>query len=232
MVLAGPGCVSCGRPEPALPAHDPAFRCDLCLACPPDWDTVRGVALYRGGVRRMILRLKHGDRLDIVPAMARMMARAGRREIARANLVVPVPLHWTRRLARRFNQSAELAREACRIAGRRDAHAPTLLRRIRATESQEGKTREERLRNLDGAFALPRPRAVAGRRILLVDDVMTTGATVGSAARTLKAAGAARVDVLAMALVPAPSLAYLGTDETRSAGADPSAPGMERRSDA
>ncbi|MEM6355259.1 MAG: ComF family protein [Pseudomonadota bacterium] len=211
--LAGPSCRQCGRPEPRLSAHDPDHRCDDCVASEPAWARGVAVALYGGVVRKLVLALKHGDRLDTVPLMAGWMHRAGRGLIAEADLIVPVPLHWTRRLKRRFNQSAELARAiAGRAAGEPGAavFTPDLLRRVRRTPSQEGRDRAARRANLDGAIAAA-PHASArlsGARVVLVDDVMTSGATLDAAARALRAAGAARVDALVMALAQGGSDAY------------------------
>ncbi|MEM8622240.1 MAG: ComF family protein [Pseudomonadota bacterium] len=212
--LAGPACVQCARPEPRLAAPDPDYRCDRCLAAPPAWDRAAAVALYGGAMRRLVLGLKHGDRLDTVPLLARWMAASGAHLLRDADLLVPIPLHWTRRLKRRFNQSAELARAVAREAGRAGdsaghsaghttpVSAPDILRRIRRTASQEGRSRSERRLNMIGALAV-RPGAaarVAGRHVVLIDDVMTSGATLDAAASALRTAGAARVDALVIAL--------------------------------
>ena len=148
----------------------------------------------------MVLGLKHGDRLDLVKPLAGWMAAAGRGLLVEAEVVAPVPLHWTRLVRRRYNQSAELGRVLARMAGRR--FVPDLLTRRRATAPQDG-GREARAANQAGAFALTRRHAgtVAGLRVLLVDDVLTSGATLSGCAEVLKAAGAAGVDVLALARV-------------------------------
>lgn len=204
--IAGPVCDGCGRPVPGLARTEPGFRCDDCLRHPGTWDRARGVLTYGGTGRRLVLALKHGDRLDMVPMLGRWAARAGGELIAAADLAVPVPLHWTRRVRRRFNQSAEIARAALGAAGRPGIYAPDLLMRSRRTASQDGRDRAGRAANVAGAIALaPGAQArVAGRRVLLFDDVMTTGATLSAAASALKAAGAAGVDAIVIALVPAP----------------------------
>lgn len=208
--LAGPGCGRCGRDVAGLEPGE-AFTCDECLTHPPAW--TRGVAVfaYEGTGRRLVMALKHGDRLDIAWMLAGWMERAGRPLVAGADLIVPVPLHWTRRVRRRFNQSVELARALGRRTGRQQALRPDILVRTRRTASQKGRNRDARDRNLAGALAVPEGRraAVAGRRVLLIDDVMTTGATLNAGARALLDAGATQVDILVMALVSAPARSYL-----------------------
>ena len=161
------------------------------------WGTARAATLYGGASRQLVLSLKHGDRPALARPMALWMRRAGGDVLSRADLVVPVPLHWTRRVKRRMNQSAELARRIATEQG--IEHGPGTLVRTRATETQHGKNIEQRYRNVAGAFAAS--RGVQGRRIVLIDDVMTTGATLNAAARVLRSAGAASVDVLVFARV-------------------------------
>ncbi len=213
--LSGNGCRTCGRPLEGKFDDQEDLVCDICLDNPPLWDRGVAVAHYGGTMRRLILRLKHGDRLDLAPVLGAAGARAGAALLREADFIAPVPSHWLRRLKRRYNQSAELARAVASAAGRGDAYVPGLLRRTRRTPSQEGRDREGRAANLSGAISLaPRWRErVAGRSVLLVDDVLTTGATFNAAAAALRGAGAGRVDVIAMALVKRSGLAYLGTDD-------------------
>ncbi|UMY20006.1 ComF family protein [Methylobacterium organophilum] len=171
------------------------------IAEPPVFARARAVALYDGTARDLVHRLKYGDRLDLARVMGRMMAAAGRDLLAETDLIVPVPLHGLRLWRRRFNQSALLARAVGRLAQRPcDLQA---LARVKATRPQVGLTRAQRAQNLQGAFRVPeaaRPR-IAGRRLLLVDDVTTTGATGNAAARALLRGGAKQVDLLTFATV-------------------------------
>jgi ComF family protein len=150
--------------------------------------------------RGAILALKHADRLELVPDFARWLGRVGRPLLEDCELIVPVPLHRSRLWQRRYNQSAELARRLARDWNR--THAPLVLLRTRRTASQgEMPSARARRRNVLSAFRVPDPAAVEGRKILLVDDVMTTGATVEACARALKRAGAAGIAVLTLARV-------------------------------
>jgi ComF family protein len=196
--IAGTTCGKCG-----VPLIGDAGAEDVCEGCrrhPPAWDRGAAAMLYHGAGRRMVLALKHGDRLDMVRPLAGWMAVAGRDLLSSADVIAPVPLHWRRLVARRYNQSAELARRLSRLSGR--PAALDLVTRRRSTSPQEG-GRHARAANQAGAFAVtPRHRtAVAGKRVLLVDDVLTSGATLSACADCLLAAGAAGVDVLALARV-------------------------------
>lgn len=197
--IAGAACWKCGLPLVGDAAD--GDLCEGCLGHPPAWDRGAAAILYHGAGRRMVLALKHGDRLDMVGALAGWMARAGADHLARADVIAPVPLHWRRLLRRRFNQSAELARHLGRMSGK--PVVPDLMMRHRATPTQEKRTRDERARNLAGAIAVTpkRSAAVAGRAVLVIDDVLTSGATLSGCAEALRAAGAARVDVLVLARV-------------------------------
>jgi ComF family protein len=164
---------------------------------------------YDDGSRPLLLGFKHGDRTEAAAPYAAWMARGGRELLAAAEVVAPVPLHWRRLFSRRYNQAALLARALARVeslanGGLTDGglvEVPDLLLRRRATPSQGRLTRSERQRNVAGAFAVNPRRAalLQGRRLLLVDDVMTTGATVAACSRAALKAGAAAVDVLVLA---------------------------------
>jgi predicted amidophosphoribosyltransferase len=196
--ISGGTCARCGVPLMGAGADD---ACEGCDRHPPAWDRGAAAMLYKGAGRRMVLALKHGDRLDMVRPLAGWMAAAGRDLLTGADLIAPVPLHWRRLARRRYNQSAELARRLAGLSGK--PAAVGLLVRRRATTPQEGMDRAARAANQAGAFSVaPRQAAaVAGRAVLVVDDVMTSGATLSACADTLRAAGAARVDVLVLARV-------------------------------
>jgi ComF family protein len=201
--LDGPMCECCGLPFEFDPGG--ATLCAGCHARPPAYDQARAVMRYDEHSRGPILALKHGDRLDLAPGLNRWLNRAGRALIDDADVIFPVPLHRSRLWARRYNQSAELARQIARTTGK-PVNIDALVR-SRATPSQGAmRSAKARRRNMLGAFRVP-PRhksAIAGRKILLIDDVLTTGATVDACARALKRAGAAKVLVLALARVVRP----------------------------
>lgn len=205
--IAAPHCARCGLPFDYDPTGEgsPALVCGACLARPPQFDRCRSVFAYDDASRPLVLGFKHGDRTDCAPAFAQWLARAGAGLLTEPDLVIaPVPLHRWRLLTRRYNQSALLALDLGRLTGL--AASPGLLIRRRATPSQGGLSAKGRARNVEGAFMLnPRWRnRVKGARILLVDDVFTTGATVGECARVLRRAGARAVDVLTLARVVRP----------------------------
>ena len=200
--IAPPFCAACGTPF-AFDGGAGAL-CGACIAARPLYDRARAVMRYDDGARALVLGFKHADRTDRAPALARWMARAGAELLAGADVIVPVPLHRWRLLHRRFNQSALLAHELGRVAGRPVvAH---LLRRKRNTPSQGALTRAQREDNVAGAFLLRPGQAarVAARRVLLVDDVLTTGATATACTKVLLRAGATAVDVLTVAHVIRP----------------------------
>lgn len=195
--IAGAICDVCGAPLPGVSFGD-KLKCDTCLRDPPHWDAGRAAVVYNGGGRRVVLSLKHGDRLDMVKPLANWMARSGDELLQRADIIVPVPLHWRRLLKRKYNQSAELARQLSKISGVPDV--PDLLIRNTATPSQDGLNRTERYENQRGVFEIRKHRKVA-KNVLLIDDVMTTGATLSVCADALRFAGAERIDALVLARV-------------------------------
>jgi ComF family protein len=197
--IAPPYCERLGTPF----GYDPGagVLSTEAVTDPPAFARARAAVRYDDVASALVHALKYGDRLDLAPSMGRWMAQAGRELTAAADALVPVPLHWRRLWARRFNQAAALARVVAQASG-----VPVLddaLRRRRATRQQVGLARAERATNVQGAFAVPEARhaAVAGRRLVLVDDVLTSGATIDACTRALLRAGAAQVDVLVFARV-------------------------------
>lgn len=171
------------------------------LADPPVYDRARAAVVYDAMARRLVARLKYGDRPEIARLAGRTMASAGTDILASDAVLVPVPLHYWRQVRRRYNQSLELALVVGRLA-----NLPVdtdILVRKRMTRQQVGLTAAQRAENVSGAFAV-RPHRLAGRnaaRVVLVDDVVTTGATVSAATKALKRAGITHVDVLSFARV-------------------------------
>lgn len=196
--LDGPGCACCGLPFAV--GLEGSNLCAACLTKPPAFDAARAIFAYDEKSRGAVLALKHADRLDLVPGFARWLGRSGRTVLEGCDLVIPVPLHPVRLWRRRYNQSAELARRLARDC--KLAYQPHVLIRSRPTQSQGAMaSARARRRNVLGAFKVADPAKVAGKRVLLLDDVLTTGATVEACARALKRAGASHVNVLALARV-------------------------------
>lgn len=179
------------------------------LSDPPAWDRARAAVLFDDEAAKLVHALKYRDRPEAGLLMARMMARAGRRLLGEADVILPVPLHWLRLWRRRFNQSAILAQRLALVSGTPWRH--DVLLRGRRTRAQVGLDQEQRRRNVRNAFTVRPDRlaAVAGRRVLLVDDVRTTGATAEACALALRKAGAARIDLLTFALVPLPAKPHI-----------------------
>lgn len=198
--IARPYCERLGTPFAADLGY--GLISPKAIAEPPAFGRARAVARYDATARLLVHRLKYSDRLDLAGAMGGWMARAGAEVLAEADLLVPVPLHRLRFWGRRFNQAGELAKAISRETG--VAVAYEALVRRKATKSQVGLSASERARNLTGAFAAgaEAKAMLAGRRVVLVDDVMTTGATLHAAAKALRKAGVARVEAWVCARVP------------------------------
>lgn len=195
--LDEPCCNICGLPFDF--EVTPGTFCGDCTAKPPAFDHARAAFVYDDASRRMVLGFKHGGRTEGLTMFAAHMKRAGRTFWPGADFLIPVPLHNSRLLKRRFNQSALLARRLAKIVPA--SFEPDILFRRRATPSQGAQTYKGRFRNVQGAFfvaetALPR---LKDKHVVIIDDVMTTGATLQSCARTLKRAGAAYIDVVTLA---------------------------------
>jgi ComF family protein len=185
----------CGLPFPHPMGEDAI--CADCARDKPSWDRARAVLRYDKHSRRLVLALKHADRTHLAGALGGWMRRAGAEVLDGADLVLPVPLHWTRLFARRYNQAGLLA-QAIRAAGGPPV-APDWLVRRRRTPSQGRLGAAARARNVRGAFALRPGRNIRGKRVVLIDDVLTTGATVEECARVLRRGGAEFVGVLTLA---------------------------------
>ena len=200
-LIEPPYCARLGIPFTYDPG--PGLLSMEAIADPPAYDRARAAVRYDDISRALVLSFKYGDRLDLTPMMGKWMARAGRELLSEADALLPVPLHWRRLWARRFNQSAALAGAISDIAGVPVLHGA--LKRVRATPQQVGLSKTERADNVQGAFRVPADEKaqVAGRRLVLIDDVLTSGATVDTCARALLRAGAAHVDVLVFARVVA-----------------------------
>ncbi len=197
-----PFCARLGIPFTYDPG--PGLLSMEAIANPPAYDRARAAVRYDDIARALVLGFKYGDRLDLAPMLGHWMARAGAELTRDADALIPVPLHWRRLWARRFNQSAALAGAIsgqCGVPVLHDA-----LKRVRATPQQVGLSKPQRADNVQGAFRVPpaQKAAVAGRRLVLIDDVLTSGATVDTCARALLRAGAAHIDVLVFARVVAP----------------------------
>jgi len=200
-LIEPPYCARLGIPFTYDPG--PGLLSMEAIADPPAYDRARAAVRYDDISRALVLSFKYGDRLDLAPMMGQWMGRAGRELLAEADALLPVPLHWRRLWARRFNQSAALAGAISGMSGVPVLHGA--LKRVRATPQQVGLSKTERADNVQGAFRVPAEEKanVAGRRLVLIDDVLTSGATADTCARALLRAGAAHVDVLVFARVVA-----------------------------
>jgi len=198
--IGGTVCDCCGVP---LPGTDGAHtsHCDSCLLAPRPWKQGRSALLYKDTGRKLVLALKHGDRQEIATPAAQWMAAAIKPHLEDHTLIAPIPLHWLRMIKRRYNQSALLSRALGGVLDR-----PTcldLLQRPKKTPSLDGKSREERHSILHNAICVhpKRRHRLIGRPILLVDDVMTSGATLSAATQALQAAGSGSVRIITLARV-------------------------------
>ena len=204
--ITEPFCTRCGVPFGHIALGGAERLCPGCRTAPPLFRQARAALRYDAQGRRLILPFKHADRAELAAVLAPQMTRAGGDLLREADLLVPVPLHRARLFRRRYNQAALLAKAVGRLADR--PCVPDALVRVRATASLGEKSAAERAEEVAGAFAV-RPSRVArlaARRVLLVDDVMTSGATANACAEVLLAAGVTSVDVLAAARVPDPRL--------------------------
>jgi len=204
--LTPPWCESCGVPFAVTELE--AKLCAVCLTTPPVYGRSRAALAYDEGARALISRFKYGDQLHLLPLLAPWLAKAGAEVLNEADVLVPVPLHWKRLLWRRYNQAALLAQAVASCAKLPvDLHA---LGRVRATTPQVGQPRATRLGNVRHAFAVMKPEQVAGKVVVLVDDVLTTGATLSACAEVLHKSGVKEVRTLTFARVAHP--AHIGDE--------------------
>ncbi|MGE3148877.1 MAG: ComF family protein [Pseudorhodoplanes sp.] len=203
--IARPYCERLGIPFAYDPG--PGILSMQALADPPSYTRARAAVRYDDVARALVHALKYGDRLDLAPLMGRWMARAGAELTGDADGLVPVPLHWRRLWTRRFNQSAALAKAVSGHSGVAVIH--DALKRAWPTRQQVGLSKTARAENVQGAFRAANRAAIAGRRLVLVDDVLTSGATLEACARALLRAGARQVDVLVFARVVDPARAAI-----------------------
>ena len=174
---------------------DETGRCGLCRLGLQGFDAVYSYGSYEGSLRELVHLFKYNGMRPLARTLGQFMVQALPRE-ASFDVIVPMPLHWWKQWQRGFNQSDVLARE---IGKKWNVPVRNLVRRKKATRPQAGLTNAKRRANMSGAFGMPRGRSLAGARVLLVDDVVTTGATASACARVLKRAGAAHVALLALA---------------------------------
>ena len=185
-----------GETEP-----EEVLYCDDCLNNPREWDRGRAAVLYKDNGRKIVLGLKHGDRQELAKPAANWMAHSAQEIVDDDTIVAPIPLHWSRFLKRRYNQSALLSREIAKVLGLE--HCPDLLQRVRRTVSLEGLSPQERREAVSAAIGVnpKRRHLLAERPVLLVDDVLTTGATFNAAARACFSSRACEVNVITLARV-------------------------------
>lgn len=199
-LIAGPVCHDCGVPLLVASSHD-VGTCDDCRKLERPWSAGRAAMRYTDLGRKLVLGLKHGDRQDVAITASAWLARAGQPLLEPETLIVPVPLHWTRLVKRRYNQSALLAQHLA-LKTQRNVKLDA-LQRIKKTQALETANVDERFARLSGAItASPKGQAaLKDRPVILIDDVMTSGATLTAATNACLDAGARRVDVLVLARV-------------------------------
>lgn len=194
-MISDPACACCG--EPFDFAVEKGALCGKCLSDPAPYDRACSVMVYDDASRRMITSFKYSDRTHLSIVLSQLMSARGHELLSACDVIAPVPLHWRRHLMRRYNQSYLLARQLAQKTGK--PVMKRLVRRVRYTSQQTGLSRTEREKNVRGAFKVSARANVKDKAVLLIDDVLTTGATIESCARALKKAGAGKVFVLTAA---------------------------------
>lgn len=196
--ITGNKCYRCGRPLPqSYPSDDGKLLCPKCMSKRPVYDMIRSVFIYDSFSREAILKLKYAHRSDLRHFFVNYMMRAGLDLFDKSDLIIPVPMYWKRRIRRKYNQATVLAELIAKNTC--IPHSAVNLCRIRHTQSQTRKSAKDRQKNIKNAFILKKPEQIKGKSILLIDDVVTTGATVSSCAKLLKKNGAKAVYVLTIA---------------------------------
>lgn len=197
--ISQPACDCCGLPFSF--GVDAGSLCAACIDTPPDFDRARAAVVYNDASRKLILDFKYGDKTHAVKTFLPWMQRAAAGMLDETDILIPVPLHPRRLWKRRFNQSALLAQVLARARGR--LCLPDAMRRLRATPPQKGLSRNERHKNVRGAFGIPARHAetLRGKNVMILDDVFTSGATLNECARVLKKAGVAKVFIITLARV-------------------------------
>ena len=191
-------CPVCGR-NYTFPVEKEELICGKCLSDPPKLQGLRAVFAYDDYSKQLILPFKHADRTELAPFLSKLLYYRGKSVLKNADYIIPVPLYWQRLVKRKYNQSALLAVKLSKLVER-----PFLLNtllRIKKTQSQGHKNREERIKNIQNAFCVRHPEKIKGKTIVLIDDVYTTGATLNECAKVLRQAGAKRVEALVLARV-------------------------------
>ena len=191
-------CSVCGKPLDVI-IPDIQNICGQCLKNPPHFHQAEAVFKYNDTVKKLILPFKHADHIELTELFVRLMSANNREIIERNQVIIPVPLHWSRLLKRKYNQSALLAQGLAKRYNK--TYSPLVLKRIKFTKSQGHLSQKERQKNVKGVFVVKYPEEIQGKSVLLVDDVFTTGATADECAKVLLKAGAKSVDVLTIAKV-------------------------------
>ena len=197
--LSDQSCPVCGRPYTFPIENSKQMICAKCLTKPPKLEGLKAVFSYDNFSKNLILPFKHADRTDVVPYLSKLMYQRGKDILSDCDYIIPVPLHWQRLMKRKYNQAALLAVQLEKLSDKKCLL--TTLKRIKKTENQGHKTKEERLENIKDAFFISRPERIKGKSIVLVDDVYTTGATLNECAKVLIKAGAKSVKALVIARV-------------------------------
>ena len=193
--ISNPRCQICGRPFEFALTND--CLCPQCLNHPPSFQKARAAVVYNHDSKKIILPFKHNDRIDLGPLISKLMFVAAEELISDVDIICPVPLHQFRLIKRKYNQSALLA---CQLARRyQKNYCPDLLKRTRSTSSQGHLKAQDRKQNVAHAFAVKRPNLIPNKKILLVDDVLTTGATANECSKVLLAAGATSISLVTFA---------------------------------